>query len=146
MLFWSSSIFHNSDPLESAQNTPCLSEPGSTCVRGSIGESCDELKVCALLCSRSPRRFSEVLSSTKFSLHSCSQLSNACDISLCTSSDSIFSVSVEWCNRSPRSSSFIPPFLSDTGASTSLFPFTESLLADVDSCDEDDGEVGEGVV
>ena len=32
----------------------------------------------------------EVLSSTKFSLNSCSQSGNACDISLCTSSDSPF--------------------------------------------------------
>ena len=37
-------------------------------------------------------------------------------------------------------------FLSDTGASTSLFSDNESPFSYVDSCDEDDGEVGEGVV
>ena len=35
---------------------------------------------------------------------------------------------------------------SDTGTSTSLFSDTESLLADVDSCDEDGDEADEGVV
>ena len=97
-----------------------------------------------------PQGSSEVLSSTKFSLNSKSQSGYSCDISLCTSSDFLFlfrfSVSVESCNGSPRSSSFIPLFLSDTGASTSLFPDTESLFSNVDSCDEDDGEVSEGVV
>ena len=48
--------------------------------------------------------------------------------------------------RVSRSSSFIPLFLSDTGASTSLFSDTGSLLADVDSCDEDGDEADEGVV
>ena len=47
---------------------------------------------------------------------------------------------------SHRSSSFTPPFLSDTGASTSLFSDTESLLADVDSCDEDGDEADESEV
>ena len=105
---------------------------------------------CALLCIRSPRRLSEVLSSTKFFLNSCSQLGNSCDISLCTSFDSLFLfrflVSVESCNGSLRSSSFIPLFLSDTGTSTSLVSDTESLVSDVDSCDEDGDEADEGAV
>ena len=46
---------------------------------------------------------------------------------------------------SPRSSSFVPPLLSDTGVSTPLFSDTESLLTDVDSCDEDGDEVDEGL-
>ena len=66
----------------------------------------DELEVSALLCIRSRRSSSEVLSSTKFSLNSCSQLGNSCDKSLCTFSDSLFifwfSVSVESCNGSPQ--------------------------------------------
>ena len=49
-------------------------------------------------------------------------------------------------NGSPRSFSFVLPLFSDTGVSTPLFSDTESLLADVDSCDEDDEKVGEGVV
>ena len=44
-----------------------------------------------------------------------------------------------------RSSSFVPPLLSDTGVSTPLFSDTESLLADVD-CDEDGDEADKGVV
>ena len=56
------------------------------------------------------------------------------------------SVSVVSCSGSPRSSAFVPPLLSDTGASTSLFSVTESLLADVDSCYEVDGEMHGGVV
>ena len=47
---------------------------------------------------------------------------------------------------SRQSSSFIPLFLSDTGASTSLFSDSESLFSDVDSCDEDGDEADEGVV
>ena len=50
------------------------------------------------------------------------------------------------CNGSLRSSSFIPPFLSDTGASTSLFSDTDFLFSNVDSCDEDGDEADEGVV
>ena len=122
--------------------------PGSpTYARGSTGNS-DELEVCALLCIRSLRRSSEVLSSTTFFLNSCSQSSISCDISLGTSFDSIFLflVSVESCNGSHRSSSFVPPLPSDTGVSTSLFSETDSLLADVDSCDEDGDEADEGVV
>ena len=42
-----------------------------------------------------------------------------------------FQVSVESCNGSHRSSSFIPLFLSDAGASTSLFSDTESLFSNV---------------
>ena len=49
------------------------------------------------------------------------------------------------CNGSSRSSSFVPPHLSDTGVSTPLFSDTESLLADVDSCDEDGDEADESV-
>ena len=48
--------------------------------------------------------------------------------------------------RSPRSSPHVLPLLSCTGVSTPLFSDTESLLADVDSCDEDGDEAGEGVV
>ena len=46
-------------------------------------------------------------------------------------------------SESPRSSSLVLPLFSDTGVSTPLLADTESLLADVDSCDE---EAGEGVV
>ena len=57
-----------------------------------------------------------------------------------------FSNSVESCNGFPRSFSFIPPFLTDTGASTSPFSDTESLWVDVDTCDEDGDEADEDVV
>ena len=50
------------------------------------------------------------------------------------------------CSGSHRRSSVVPPLLSDTGVSTPLFYGTESLLADVSSCDEDDNEADEGVV
>ena len=38
------------------------------------------------------------------------------------------------------------PLPSDTGVSTLLFSDTESLLVDVDSCDEDGDQADEGVV
>ena len=69
-------------------NALCLPEPGSTFARGSNGSSWDDLEVSALLCIRSPRSSSEVLSSTKFSLNSWSQSCNSCEKYLCTSSDS----------------------------------------------------------
>ena len=53
---------------------------------------------------------------------------------------------MESCSGSPRSSSSVPLFHSDTGASTFLFSDTESLFSDVDSCDEDGDEADEGVV
>ena len=65
-------------------------------------------------------------------------------MSLCTSFDSLFlflfSVSVVSCNGSHRSSPLIVPLLSVTGCSVYL------LTSDMESCDEDDGEVGVGVV
>ena len=63
---------------------------------------------------------------------------------LCASSDSLFlflfSVSVNSCSGSPRSSSLVLPLLSGTGFSAYL------LISQTESCDEDDGEVGKGVV
>ena len=44
------------------------------------------------------------------------------------------------CSGSPRSSSLILPLLSSTGCSVYL------LTSNTESCDEDDGEVGRGVV
>ena len=57
-----------------------------------------------------------------------------------------FSVSVDSSSASPRGSSLVPPLLSGTGVSTSLFSDTDSLLADVDSYAEDGDEADEGVV
>ena len=55
----------------------------------------------------------------KFSLKSCCQSGNSCDISLCTSSDSpflfVFSVSVVSCSGSRRNSPLVLPILSETG-------------------------------
>ena len=120
--------------------TLCLPEPGSTFARDSIGSSWDDLEVARLPGSRFPQGSVEVISSTKFSANSCSQSGNSCDISLCTSSDSrfllLFSVSVDSCSGSHRSSSLILPLLSATG-------FSVYLLT---SCGEDDEEVGEGAV
>ena len=84
----------------------------------------------------------EVLSSTKFSLNSCSQSGNSCDISLCAPSDSsslfLFSVSVDSCSGSQRSSSLVLPLLSGTGFSVYLL----TSNTETESCDEDDEEVG----
>ena len=44
------------------------------------------------------------------------------------------------CSGSPRSSPLVLPLLSGTGFSVYL------LTSNTESCDEDDGEVGEGVV
>ena len=52
----------------------------------------------------------------------------------------LFSVFVDSCNGSPRSSSLVLPLLSGTGFSVYL------MTSNAESCDEDDGEVGEGVV
>ena len=51
----------------------------------------------------------------------------------------IFSVSVDSCNGSPRSSSLVLPLLSGTGFSVYL------LTSNTESCDEDDEEVSVGV-
>ena len=125
-------------------HTLCLPEPGSTFARCSIGSSWDDLEVSRLPCTRFPQGFVEVFSSTKFSLNSCSQSGNSCGISLCTSSDSPFifwfSISVDSCSGSHRSSSPTLRLLSGTGFSVYL------LTSNTESCDEDDGEAGEGVV
>ena len=52
----------------------------------------------------------------------------------------LFSVSVVSCSGSPRSSPLVLPLLSVTGFSVYL------LTSNTESCVEDDGEVGEGVV
>ena len=52
----------------------------------------------------------------------------------------MFSVSVDWCSGFPRSSSIVLPLLSGTGFSVYL------LSSNTESCDEDDDEVGVGVV
>ena len=70
--------------------TLCLPDLGSTLARGSIGSSWDDSELSWLPCFGSPQGSVQVLSSTKFSLNSCSQSGNSCDISLCTSSDSPF--------------------------------------------------------
>ena len=84
----------------------CFADTGSTFARGSIGSSWDDLEVSCLSCSGFHPGSVEVLSSTKFYLNSCSQSSNSCDISLCTSSRFsvlfLFSVSVDSCNGFTR--------------------------------------------
>ena len=85
-----------------------------------------------------------LLASTKFSLKSCSQSGNSCFGSLCTSSRPsflfLFSLSVALCSGFRRSSSLILPLLSGTGLSVYL------PTSNAESCDEDDEEVGVGVV
>ena len=77
-------------------------------------------------------------SSTKFSLKSCSQSVNPCDISLCTSSRPssllLFSVAVGSYSGSSHKSSLVLPLLSGTGFSVYL------LSSNTESCDEDDEE------
>ena len=85
-----------------------------------------------------------LLSSTKFSLKSCSQSGKSCDRLLCTSSRPsflcLFSVSVGLCCRFLRGSSLVLPLLSGAGFSVYL------LTSNAESCDEDDDEAGVGVV
>ena len=122
------STFHKSDPSEKCVNTLCLHGTLVPRLHWKIMRRSGSL--CTSLHQISPTLFGSTfikLLRIPFFL-------------------SCFSVSVESCNGSPRSSSFIPPFLSDIGASTSLFADTESLLADVDSCDEDGDEADEGAV
>ena len=88
--FWSSDRSRNFGSFGKRVSTLCLPEPSSAHARGSIGGSRDELEVSALLCIGSHRSSSEVHSSTKLSVNSCSQSDNSCDISLCTSFDSFF--------------------------------------------------------
>ena len=80
-------------------------------------------------------------SSTKLSLNSCSQSSNSCNRSLCTSSRPslifLFSVSVGLCGGFLRISSLVLSLLSGTGFSVYL------LSSNTESCDE---EVDVGVV
>ena len=52
----------------------------------------------------------------------------------------MFSVSVGPCSGFPCSSSLVLPLLSGTGFSVYL------LTSNTESCDEDDGEIGVGVV
>ena len=58
----------------------------------------------------------------------------------------LFTFSVVSCSGSVRSSTFVPPLLSDDGVSTPLSSDTEALLSEVDSFDEDGDEADEGVV
>ena len=100
--------------------------------------------MCWLPCSRFPRGSRGPRSSTKFSLNSCSQSDNSFNRSLCTSSRSsflfLFSISVGLWSGIPRSSSLVLPLLSDTGFSVYL------QASKTESCDDDDDEVGAGVV
>ena len=125
-------------------NTQCLPEPGSTFARGSIGNSGEELEVSWSLGAGFLRGSLGKLSSTKFSLNSCSQSGRSRSSSLRSSSSSsfwfVFSVSVGLCSGFPRISSLILPLLSSTGFSVYL------LTSNAESCDEDDEEVGVGVV
>ena len=80
---------------------------------------------------------------TKFSLNSSSQSGNSSEKPLCTSDSPflfLFSVSVGLCSGFHRSSPLVVPLLSGTGFSVYL------LTSNTESCDEDDGEVGEGAV
>ena len=105
------------------KNWKCLDPLGAGFLRGSEGQ----------------------LSSTKFPLNSGgSQSGKSCNRSLCTSSRPSFlfviSVSVDECSGFSRSSSLILPLLSGTGFSVYL------STSNTESCDEDDEEVGVGVV
>ena len=137
LLFSSSIRYHNLGLSESACRHCAYLNPVPLLLTAA-------LEVRRLPCSGFPQSSVEELSSTKFSLNSCSQFGNSCDISLCTSSDSpvlfLFSVSVGSCSGFPRSSSLVLPLLSGTGFSVDL------LTSNTESCDEDDGEAGEGVV
>ena len=104
----------------------------------------EELEVSRYPSSGFPRGSKGLRSSTKFSLNSCSQSGKSCSRSLCTSSCPsflfMFSVSVDSCSGSPRSSSHVLALLSGTGFSVYV------LSSNTESCDEDVEEVGVGVV
>ena len=122
-----------------------LTQTQFTFARDSIGNSWEELEVSWYPSSRFPHGSEGLLSSTKFSLKSCSQSGKSCNRSLCTSSRPsflfLFSVSVGLCSGFLRNSSLV---LSGTGFSVYLLSSnTESRDEDDD---EDDDEVGVGVV
>ena len=94
--------------------------------------------------ARSPFHFRPQADVTISVRKSCSQSGKSCNRSLCTSSRSsflfLFSVSLDSCSGSHRSSSLALPLLSGTGFSVYL------LTSNTESCNEDDDEVGVGVV
>ena len=81
-----------------------------------------------------------LLSSTKFSLNSCSHSGTSCNSSLRNSSSPsfllVYSVSVDLCCKFSRSSSLVLPLLSGSGFSVCL------LTSNTESYDEDVKEVG----
>ena len=83
------------------------------------------LEMCGLLCIRTPRCPSEVLSSTKFSLNSSGQSGNSCEnlFVLLWILNFNFDFRFLWNHATglPEAVHSYPLFLSDTGASTSVF-------------------------
>ena len=90
LLFSSSHRYPNLGPSESAYKHCAYPNPVSAFVRGSTGCSWDDLEVSWLHCSGFLQSSGSVLSWTKFSSKSGSESGNSCDISLCTSFDSLF--------------------------------------------------------
>ena len=101
------------------------------------------MEVSGLHCSGVFRCSVEVLSSTKFSLNFCSQAGNSCDISLCTSLRVPHFFVFCFCGFMQRAS---PNLCTRTSTSLWYWIWLYLLTSNTKSCDEDDGEVGEGVV
>ena len=104
----------------------CLSEPGSTFARGSIGNSWEELEVSRLPCSGFPQGTVEVLSSTIFSLNSWSQSIRQFmrDISLYFFAFTIFIYVFGFCGLMQRVS---PKLFTSTSASFWYWIFSVSV-------------------
>ena len=114
-----------------------LARPSSTFARDSIGNSWEKLEVPR--CPGGPgfsRGSKGLLSTTKFSLNSCSQSSNSCNRSHCTSSCPsflfLFSVSADARDGLSR----------DTSLTISLFSDAWFSVLTTESCDEGVEEVG----
>ena len=88
--FSSSNRYRNLGPSESACRHCAYPNPGSTFARDSIGNSWEELEVSRCPCDGSPRSSTRTLSSTKFSLNSCSLSGKSRNSSHCNSSSSSY--------------------------------------------------------
>ena len=89
--FWSSSVFHNVGPSESACRHFAHPNPVPLLLAAPLEVhemACKYLDLS--LGAGFPIGPKGLFSSTRISLNSCSQSGNSCDISLCTSSDSTF--------------------------------------------------------
>ena len=136
--FQSSSRYHNLGPSENACRHNAYSNPVPLLLAAPLEVHEMTWKCFDFLALGFPKAMLKYLHRTN-SLNSCSQSSNSCERSLCTSSDSpfiFFMVSVDSCNGFPSSSSLVLPLLFGTGFSVYL------LTSNTESCGDDEVCVG----